>query len=197
MSFLEPLFGPSQDELWRQLAAQAGGTLKERNFWHGTEVRAQVGAWTLTLDVSGGKYPFTRLRAPYVNPEGFHFHVYRGSIFSGLAKLLGTQDIVVGDPAFDQAFMVKATDPQRIRDLLTPDLRARLMAHPSLSLQVKDDEGLFGETFPHGVDELYMALPGIEKDLALLKDAFDLFGATLHRLCVIGSAYAAPPGFKL
>ncbi len=38
------------------------------------------------------------------------------------------QDIVVGDDAFDPAFVVKGHDPGRIRELLTPTARAELVA---------------------------------------------------------------------
>lgn len=38
------------------------------------------------------------------------------------------QDIEVGDPPFDEAFVVKGYDPDRIRELLTPEARADLVA---------------------------------------------------------------------
>ncbi|MEN0061932.1 MAG: hypothetical protein AAGA48_07245 [Myxococcota bacterium] len=38
------------------------------------------------------------------------------------------QDIEVGDDAFDRAFVVKGYDPDRIRDLLTPDARRELLS---------------------------------------------------------------------
>src|SRR4051812_16896222 len=106
-------FGPSRDEVWRRLAEQIGGEVVERGLWKGTEVRSRVGPWTVTLDThteSGGEHSvtYTRMRAPYVNPEGFRFTIYRKGLFSGLGKLLGMQDVEVGDPEFDEAFIVKA-----------------------------------------------------------------------------------------
>jgi hypothetical protein len=104
-------FGPSKDELWRQLSEEIGAQFVEGGFWKRSKVQAQVGPWTVTLDTStsddDGKTPVTRLRAPYVNPEGFRFTVYRKGLFSDLGKLLGMQDIEVGDTEFDDAFIIK------------------------------------------------------------------------------------------
>ena len=58
------------------------------------------------------------MRAPYVNPEGFRFTIYRKGFFSDLGKLLGMQDIEVGDPEFDEAFIIKGNDEDRVRDAL-------------------------------------------------------------------------------
>ena len=60
---------------------------------------------------------YTRMRAPYVNPEGFRFTIYRKGVFSDLGKLLGMQDIEVGDPDFDEAFIIKGNDESKVRDL--------------------------------------------------------------------------------
>ena len=56
-------------------------------------------------------------------------------------KILGTQDIVIGDPTFDDAFIVKSTDPQGARAILTPGrtmaLNQLLAVHPEVL--VEDD----------------------------------------------------------
>ena len=94
------------------------------DFWQGSKVQVSVGAWTITLDtytVSMGGHShitYTRIRAPYLNPEGFRFTIYRESLFSGLGKLFGMQDIEVGDPEFDRAFIVKGNDESRVIHLL-------------------------------------------------------------------------------
>ena len=86
-------FGPSQDEVWRQLSEEIGAEFVQGGFWKGgSKVQAQVGPWTVTLDtytVSSGHshYTFTRMRAPYVNPDGFRFKIFRRSVLSDLDKL--------------------------------------------------------------------------------------------------------------
>ncbi|MEN8114322.1 MAG: hypothetical protein ABFS21_08030 [Actinomycetota bacterium] len=58
--------------------------------------------------------------------------------FGGFLKVLGAQDVEVGDPVFDDAFIVKAKDPDGARRLLTQGRRLalnRLLAvHPEIAV---------------------------------------------------------------
>jgi len=197
------LFGPSKDEAWRRLGEEAGAEFVQGGFWKGSKVQAHVGPWTVTLDTYAvhtghAHFTFTRMRAPYVNPEGLRFTVYRKGLFSELGKLLGVQDIEVGDPEFDEAFIVQGTDESRVRELFTdPEVRSLMLAQPQIRLEVKDGEGWFGPSFPEDVDELHFQVVGVIKDVGRLKALFDLFAAVLDRLCRIGSACEREPGVSL
>jgi hypothetical protein len=196
-------FGPSKDEVWRQLSEETGADFIQGGFWKGSKVQAHVGHWTVTLDThteSSGEWSdtYTRMRAPYVNPEGFRFTIYRKRFFSDLGKLLGMQDIEVGDPEFDEAFIIKANDESKVRTLFDdPNLRRLVQAQPDIRLEVKDSEGWFGPRFPENVDELHFQVVGVIKDVGRLKALFELFAAVLDRLCRIGSAYKQEPGVDL
>src|SRR5262245_871079 len=111
-------FGSSKDEVWRRLSQEIGAEFIEGGLWKGSKVQAHVGAWTVTLDIGAsdedGKTRVTRIRAPYVNPEGFRFTIYRYSVFAELGKLLGMQDIEIGDPQFDDAFIIKGNNENRV-----------------------------------------------------------------------------------
>ena len=39
-------FGPSKDEVWRQLSQEIGAEFVEGGFWKGSKVQAHVGPWT-------------------------------------------------------------------------------------------------------------------------------------------------------
>ncbi len=85
MTFFRTLFGPSKEEIWRQFAAQTGSNYVPGGFWKGDKIEAAHGSWTIVLDtytVSTGKssVTYTRMRAPYSTPDGFHFTVYREGI---------------------------------------------------------------------------------------------------------------------
>src|SRR5205823_4354155 len=153
-------------------------------FFQGDKIQAHVGPWTITLDsytVSAGHshVTYTRLRAPYINPDGFRFTIYRKGLFSELGKLLGVHDIEVGDPEFDEAFIIKGNDEFKVRDLFKgPRLRALIQAQPKFRLEVKDDEGWFRGQFPEGVDELYFQVGGVIKDVERLKGLYDVFVET-------------------
>ncbi len=199
MGVLRRMFGPSRKEIWQQLSTQIGARYVDGGVWKGDKVEAKHGQWTVTLDtyaVSTGKATivYTRMRAPYVNPDSFRFTIYRRGFFSDIAKRFGMQDVEAGDPAFDEAFIVKGTDEGRIRSLFSdPRLRELVARQPEISLTVKDDEGWFGPSFPDGVDELHFTVVGVIKDVERLTLLYDLFAETLDQLCRIGSAYETDP----
>ncbi|MGH7620031.1 MAG: DUF3137 domain-containing protein [Gemmatimonadaceae bacterium] len=203
MAVLRRLFGPSRDEIWRRLSAEVGGQFVQGSFTRGSKVSVSHGEWTVTLDnfvVSTGHSAavYTRIRAPYVNHDGFRFTIYRKGRFSDLAKRLGMQDIEIGDASFDRDFIIKGTDAAQVRGLLANERVKRLIAaQPEMYLTVKDDEGWFGTAFPNGVDELYFAANGMITDLERLEALYDLFGETLDQLCRIGSAYEGDPRVAL
>jgi hypothetical protein len=203
MSFLRQVFGPSQQEVWQQLCSEIGADFIEGGFWRGDKVQARVKEWVITLDtytVSNGKTSttYTRMRAPYVNSDGFRFTIYRKGLFSELGRLLGMQDIEIGDPEFDRDFIIKGNNEAQVLALFAnPKIRQLIQAQPSIYLQVKDDEGWFSQSFPEGVDELYFQVIGIIKDVERLKSLYELFAETLDHLCHIGSAYERGPDVAL
>jgi hypothetical protein len=189
------LFGPSKNTAWRQLGEEIGAEVVQGGLWKGVrKVKAHVGPWTVTLDtytVSLGRSrrTYTRMRAPFVNPERFRFTIYRKGFFSEFGKLLGMQHIEVDDPDFDDAFIVKGNDEERVRELFAnPEVRQMIQAQPKIWLGVKDIKGWFGSRSPEGVDELHFQVLGVIKDVERLKILFELFSALLDQLFRIGSA---------
>ncbi len=203
MSTLRRLFGPDKDEIWSQLAREIGADFTAGGFWKGSKVTARVNEWTVTLDVhvvSSGKsrVEYTRIRAPFVNRDGFRFTIYRRGLFSDLGKWLGGQDVEIFDPEFDEAFIIKGTDEDKVRGLLmNSSLRALIKAQPKFHMEVCDDEGWFGASFPEGVDELRFQVRGVIKDVQRLKALYELFAETLQQLCRMGSAYQQDPQVNL
>lgn len=196
MGLLEAVFGPSRDEVWEQLCSQIGGELIQGG-WRGNKVQARVGHWIVTLDtytVSSNQHSttYTRMRAPFLNRDGFRFNLYRAGLFTGLGKLFGVQDLEIGDPLFDEQFVVQANSEPKIRVLLA-NLRIRelIQGQPSIGqFTIKDNEGWFTTTeYPQGVDVLYFQVVGVIKDVARLKSLYELFAEVLNQLCHLDSAY--------
>ena len=195
MGLLRQLFGPSQDEVWRQLSREMGGEFLDGGFWKGDIVTARVKDWIVTMDtyrVSTGKSSttYTRIRAPYVNKDGFRFTLYRENIFGKIGKFFGMQDIQVGIPEFDNDYIIKGNNDYKVQMLFAnPRIRELIQFQPNVYFQVKDDDGWFGANFPEGVDELYFQVVGVIKDIERLRSLFLLFSETLNHLCHLGSAY--------
>ncbi|MHC4777556.1 MAG: DUF3137 domain-containing protein [Planctomycetota bacterium] len=203
MSVLRSLFGPSRDEVWRKLSEELRADFTESSFWKGGgRVEVRVGEWIITLDtytVSTGKssVTYTRMRAPYVNADGFRFKVYREGFFTKVGKLFGLQDVVVGYPEFDRDFVIQGNHDGRLRELFAHSrIRELIEAQPHIHFEVKGDEGWFGKKFPQDVDQLVFTVTGVIKDIERLKLLFMLFAHTLNHLCHMGSAYEDDPEIR-
>jgi hypothetical protein len=203
MGISRKLFGPSKEEMWTQLSREIGAEFQKGGFFTEGKVVLSHHEWRITLDtytVHTGKshITYTRIRAPFVNPDGFRFNIYRKSVFTGIAKLLGTQDLEIGDSYFDDEFVIQSSSEDLVRRLLAnADIRRLIQQQPAIHFEVKDDEGWFRNAFPEGVDELYFQTAGVITDIRRLKDLFELFSLVLDQLCRIGSAYEKDPGVTL
>lgn len=203
MNSLRALFGPSKSEIWQQLSNQIGARFVRGDWQHADQIVAEVEGWTVTLDtvqepIGRATLTYTRLRAPFVNHDGFRFRIFERNAVRDIEKALGMQDVEMGDSTFDAAYILQTNREKEICALLADaDLRHRIAYHPSLLLEIKDDDGRFTPHFPNGVDELCLRVHGHITDLERLNALFDLFADTLHGLCHIGSAYDSDPHLDL
>ena len=197
------LLGTSRADAWKALASEMDARYQKGGFWKGDRVIVDVPPWQIVLDtytVHTGQVhiTYTRMRAPYVNGDGFRFSIHRKNVFTDISKFFGMQDVEIGYPAFDEAFVIKGNDEAKLRRLFASvELRKLIEAQPSIRLQVKDDEGFFRKSFPDGVDELHFAVVGVVKDIERLKALYDLFAQTLQELCRMGSAQEREPRVEI
>ncbi|WP_027625475.1 hypothetical protein [Clostridium lundense] len=179
------LFGPGLDEVWEELSDEINGQFVEGGFFSTPKVIKKFDYWTITLDtyaVSTGKstITYTRLRAPFINKKNLYFNIYREGIFSGLGRLLGMQDIIIGIEDFDNEFVIKGNNEDLIIELLSNEkVRNLIEAIQDIELEIKDNEGIFGTNFPEEVNELYFSVCGTIKDIEELKKIFNLFQVIL------------------
>lgn len=116
------LFGPSKKEIWKQLALEIQANYVDGGFWKGDKVEAYVDNWLIVLDtyvVSTGKssITYTRMRAPFINLNNFYFRVYRSGFFSEIGKKLGMEDVEIGYEKFDQDFIIKGNNKEKVKQL--------------------------------------------------------------------------------
>ena len=196
------LFGPSKDEIWSQLAEQVEGKFIDRGWLHDDKVEARHGDWAITLGtkvVTTGKITviYTELQAPFRNQDNFRFSITRRSIFSGLGKFLGLQDIEIGEPQFDHDFIIKGNKEDKVKELLqVAAIRDLLAAQPEVHFEIKADEYFFSRNYPEGVDILNFRIHGILTDLERLKNLYNLFSETLDQLGRMGIATGFLPEEK-
>ncbi len=200
---LKNLFGPSKNEIWGQLCKEINGDFTEDRFLKNGRLVVEHEQWSITLDTytvhtGHAHITYTRMRAPYINKDGFRFLIYNKSVFSRIGKIFKMQDVEIGDPQFDEEFIIQGKPESSVIKLFSNSEIKRLIENQkSIHFMVKDDEGWFRQKFPEGVDELYFQVRGVIKDKERLKELFDLFSLVLNELCKMGSAYKTDPNFKL
>lgn len=185
----------SEKDAWSQFAGEIGGESWYEGFslWRKPRVVARVKQWTITFDThtaSSGysSTTYTRIRVPYVNRDGFRFKIHKSTLFSGLGRRLGMQDIEVGYPDFDRDFVIQGNDESKVRALFANQtVRELIQTQPSILLEVH--EGTLLEGFTEGVGELYFEEEGVIRDVSRLKSLYELFAETLDHLSRTGSAY--------
>jgi hypothetical protein len=192
-------FGPSREEIWRQLSERLNARYVDGGFWKGDKVEASHGDWTITLDsyvVSTGKttFVYTRMTAPFLNTDAFRFTIARAGFLTPIAKLFGMQDIEVGDEAFDDAFVIRSNDEDRVKTLLASGrLRTLLQELPEVHLTIKGGDKWYERRLPPEVDALEFTVMGLVKDLDKLEAMYRLLAEALDGLCRVGSAYERAP----
>jgi hypothetical protein len=188
-------FQHHEEEVWRKLSEELGGVFKNEDGWRHDEVKIQDGDWTVTLSFVGHRGArldaiYTCFRAPYVNSDKFRFELYRQELAHGLGKLLGAQDVQIGDKTVDKMFMIKATDEEKVKKLLAdPELRKLLATEKELHVVVRDADKYFSAEFPEGVDELVVEVPGRVEDGERLQRLYKLFALLLHAIGRFSTAY--------
>jgi hypothetical protein len=199
MPILERFFVPTRDEIWEQLAEEIGGNFYDGGLWLGdSKVRAHVGDWIVTLDTykDAGTIS-TRLRAPFVNKDGFIFSIFRENSFEDRHSD-DTQDLEVGHVDFDERFVIKSNNVEEVKKLFSDDkIRELLKRQPQVYFSAAKDSGWYSKDFPDGIGELLFKVRSEIKDLARLKELYALFGETLDQLCRIGAATHDDPGLVI
>ena len=202
-SMLKNIFGPSKKEIWSQIANDIGGDYIEGGFWERDTLRYTYGEWEILLDTysqsnGNSSTTYTRIRVPFINKDQLRFKIYKEHFFSPVGKFFGMQDILINDAYFDDHYIIQGNNEQKIKFLLKDTtLKKMINKQPKIHLEIKNDEGWFGQKFPKNVDQVYFQCTGIIKEKKKLLDLFDLFSTLLDRLVAIDSAYEDHPKIRL
>ncbi len=196
------LFRHHEDEVWKQLSDELGGRFENKDGWRQDKVIVQDGPWKVTLDLhSEAGYTserlYTRFRAPFLNHDRFKMSIYHASIFNFIASMLGIGDVETGHREFDDMFVVKGNDEDRIRQIFAhDDLRELLNTEPEVHISIRHAGGWFGDEFPEDVDELVLEVEGEVVDLERLEKLYRLFSELLHTVVHLDSGYHDDPNLS-
>ena len=196
------LFRPEKKRIWQQLCDEIGGEYVQGTGFLGFDsIRAYHNNWTVVIDnFKRGKRPtYTRIRAPYINADDFHFRIFGKPLLNFVAKNFRKQDVQVGYEQFDEDLIIQGNDERKLKQLFE-DEHIRTLIHKqypeTFVLENRVDHEWSVKEHGEGVSELYFHYKGLITNLDQLWDLYDLFGEILHRLCHMGSAYEDDPSLK-
>ncbi|MFH2007086.1 MAG: hypothetical protein ABI333_10915 [bacterium] len=175
--------------LWDQIAKELEGDFLETKEWVSSRLVATDGEWRVALDYH--QHPgyrstaiYTRFHAPYMSENPFRFRLRYEHFEHKLGKLVGLQDIEVGDKKFDKTFLIQSNQTNRFTTILNRKrLRELLQAEPHVRLLLHDDLGFWGEHYDKPTRDVSIELHGRIKDVERLKRLYDTLAEVMTGLC--------------
>lgn len=107
------------------MAIDPGSTFTQPKI-QGTVDDLDVRVDTVTRGSGDSRATYTRYRVKYPS-GGTHFELHRQSGFSKVSKFFGAQDVEIGDVRFDDTFVIKSDQPERVAAAITPTRRATIL----------------------------------------------------------------------
>lgn len=191
---MKKIFGPNQKEVWQEFAKEIEGQYKEVGFFKANRIESKFENWTIVIDTytqSSGKTStvYTRIRIPFKIEEDFEFQMYSKSFFSDIGKALGMKDIEVGYKDFDDNFIIKGNNQEKLIELFKNErIRELIQRQKRVNLDIKDGKRLFNKELPEDVRVLYFYDMGVIKDSERLKNLYFLMVLLINQLSEIGVA---------
>ncbi len=133
---------------WQALAQELGLRYTPGNLWRQVKAEGEVRGYSVSIadeaHLENQQHSVsTRIRTGFQRPLALGLKLARAGALSGLGKLLGSQDIQLGNHVFDRAFIVQGQDPDQIFKLFSPRLQQACLRYDrDVGPLMLDDKGL-------------------------------------------------------
>jgi hypothetical protein len=126
-----------------RVAAALGGTYEAGGVLDRPVIRFKIDGHLARIEFRSGKDPFTSVQVGLHPPSPGTFKVLEEGFGQSILKMFGSQDLVIGDSAFDDQYVVKATpeslayrifSPERRKDVVASVRRIAGYSHPTIDL---------------------------------------------------------------
>jgi hypothetical protein len=129
---------------WEELASQLGLNFDPGNYWRKSpSVSGTYHGHSLVLDTfscgaGNSRITYTRIVVELNNPSGLNLAISGEGVGSGLKKMFGVKEILVGDEALDAKFFIQGSPEVAVQRLLSnTSLRQKLLETQSLHVELK------------------------------------------------------------
>ena len=183
----------SKINIWQEFAKETGGTFKVGYSWISDSTEIEYKNWKIIFDnftTYSGKYSTETVRviAPIIVKDGFRFEIYRAGFIRKIEKIFGAQDIEIGYPDFDKAFIIKSNKELKVKALLrNKEIRQLIASLPEVNLEISDHKEIWGDKLPENEYELSYFMDGEIHSMATLKLLLQLFKLILDELHLLNA----------
>lgn len=190
----------AKKSVWKEIAGDLGGIYEKGTFTKMEKIRIPHGESEIVIDnaiIMAGTTPitYTRIRSVFVNPSQFEFKIYHEGFFSSVGKMLGMQDILIGDEKIDETFVIKSKSEYQIQKLLSdPELKVLLLTGKPIQLEIKLRDG---ELQNERESILQYQASGQIKDIDVLQNIIEIFKRVIDLMIEFGIALDTEPVSKL
>ncbi len=195
MGIISGIFEKGNENALMQFCNEMNGTYIEGHYGEQDGVAVTYEKWKIVIDTyilrsstshSGFSAEYIRVRVSFIQKENFKFSIAPKDLLSSIGKIFGFQDIEIGYPDFDNAFIIKGNDENKIRLLFSNNkIREIISLQKGVRLEITDTEGQWGEVIPEGVSQLYLFEGGVINNIEQLKVFYALFCELLDELSKI------------
>lgn len=139
--------GQTENEIWEQISQDMAREDDILEYTAIIEQQGQAILFDIDIDLGGGfesGFETTRFTATVPEQTTLHFHLYPQDWVNEIGKLFGMEDVALGYPELDAAYIVKTNQPETLKQIFTEsEIQQLLLKYPKahLKLAPNEDEG--------------------------------------------------------
>jgi hypothetical protein len=190
--------------VWMDLTDEMNGEFEDGTY--AVKAKLPLAGTPLSLFMQMHTHPMgqaisetTVLALPFNFENEFQFAVHNSSTVEEVAKILGLQDIVVGDADFDKTYIIQGSDPRLVQKLFSDsNFKMKIQEQKSCNLSIVDSRHKqFGITPPKGVGVLTFVEKGAVNSFERLTSLVELMALSHKHLQTLGVAAEAAPAYEI
>ena len=170
----------TEEALWQQLTNDLNAQKDILEYTARLQCQGKNILFNIDVDLGGGfegGFETTTFSASVPGNNEFNFHLYPQDWVNEIGKLFGMEDIELGIPELDKAFIIKTNQPEKLRTLFAdPAVQTALIRYPSIHLKLAQAE--------HDVDVNQLSAYFYEAitDPAKLREVYHLLSTLLDKV---------------
>ncbi|WP_066831756.1 hypothetical protein [Rufibacter ruber] len=181
METLHTFTGSTQDEIWQKVAYDMASQKELLSYSALVQLNDTQIYFDTDLDLGGGfegGISSTNFMAPVPENVSLRFSLHEQGWMDEVGKFFGMEDVELGYPDIDEAFIIKTNQPDTLKQLLSdPTVHQLLLKHKSCELKLHDDADDSGHetVLTFSKDEAIL-------NIAELREIYDMLYRLLQQL---------------